>query len=235
MDISHKELLHLISVKEIFGAFAHEIAQPLNAIIIAAQVIQLKLDRSNLPEDEKSFFYQRLAIVASQVRRATTIVEELRDFSRGSVPWAERADVGGISETIRHLMSQQFTGRNIELVWELEESLHSVKMDPKVVECVIVQALAFARDVSENLAAQHEEKGMDYKKRVHFFAGSSCSDVQVIVKWDPPVLTDGFDAAFEADKHLGIAESRLVLASSDSAIELVDNSLVLRLVGRTDK
>ncbi len=39
--LAHEDILQLTSLREVFGGFAHEIAQPLNAIMIATQVFQL--------------------------------------------------------------------------------------------------------------------------------------------------------------------------------------------------
>ncbi len=76
--LSQEDLLRLASLGEVFGGFAHEIAQPLNAIMIASQVVQLKVERSDLPEEEKKFVVHRLSIVTSQVQKASEIVESLR-------------------------------------------------------------------------------------------------------------------------------------------------------------
>ena len=69
-DLQLDEILHLTSFKEIFGGFAHEIAQPLNALMIAAQVIQFKVEQSILLQDEKSYVLQRLDLMMKQVKRA---------------------------------------------------------------------------------------------------------------------------------------------------------------------
>ena len=61
-----EDLLRLASLGEVFGGFAHEIAQPLNAIMIASQVVQLKVERSALPKEEKEFITQRLCHQQSQ-------------------------------------------------------------------------------------------------------------------------------------------------------------------------
>jgi len=53
-----EDILHLTSLEEVFGGFAHEIAQPLHTIMIASQVLQLKLARTDLADAEKEFLTQ---------------------------------------------------------------------------------------------------------------------------------------------------------------------------------
>ena len=79
-QISQEDVLALIALREVLGGFAHEIAQPLNAIMMASQVVQLGIRRSTLLEEEKSFIAQRLDILSSQVHKAGNILEGYQDI-----------------------------------------------------------------------------------------------------------------------------------------------------------
>lgn len=143
--LSQEDLLRLASLGEVFGGFAHEIAQPLNAIMIASQVVQLKVERSDLPEEEKKFVVHRLNIVTSQVQKASEIVESLRLFSGASFSGSGETGLKGIFEKVYGLMGQQFISRGIDLKCECDEALPSIRNNPNLLEGVMVQGLAFAR------------------------------------------------------------------------------------------
>lgn len=161
-----ENILHLTALEEVFGGFSHEIAQPLHTIMIASQVLQLKLARSELPQTEKDFLIQRLNIVTSQVQRATDIVEGLRAFSRGSLSQQRQTDGKQILRRIQSLMGQQFLGRGIELVFQADEILPPPKQKPQLLEDIIIQGMAFAREAVTALDAWHRENKIGYKKSV---------------------------------------------------------------------
>ena len=182
--MSEKDILQLVSLREVFAGFAHEIAQPLNAIMIASQVLQLRVQRGELSEDEKSFLTNRLGVVSSQVQRATRIVETLRSFSKPSASDQEVADIRTSFESVYSLMGQQFVGRGLELAWQACEDLPPVKAHPRVVESILVQGLAFARDSAVAIAAWHEKCRMDYKKSVMVELIRSEGVPAVRIGWD---------------------------------------------------
>ena len=143
---SLEEILHLTSLAEVFGGFAHEIAQPLNAIMIASQVMQLKVERSALPDTEKAFMSQRLSIVAAQVQRASKVVETLRKFTRRNSNHKAGSDLEHTLREILGLMDQQFVMRGIEVMLDSTPSLSPIEADLSITERIVVQSLAFSRD-----------------------------------------------------------------------------------------
>ena len=55
VSLADEDVLQLTAFEELYAGFAHEIAQPLNAIMIASQVIQLKIEATGLTSDEKTW------------------------------------------------------------------------------------------------------------------------------------------------------------------------------------
>jgi C4-dicarboxylate-specific signal transduction histidine kinase len=216
--LAHEEILHLTSLQEVFGGFAHEIAQPLNAIMIATQVIQLKLDRSFLTEEEKGFLKQRLSIVTGQAQRATQIVENLRVFSRGSACGAAQTGLKAAFQAIHGLMGQQFVGRGIELAWEFDELPPGTCENMHLIEGVIVQALAFARDSVSAISSWHEEKGMPYKKRVDVDFVREDGGSRMTITWDFGQLQPPHDM-MDFAKHAGLFTASAVIAGLGGRLE----------------
>jgi len=182
--LPHEDILHLTSLEEVLGGFAHEIAQPLHTIMIASQVLQLKLEHLDLEETEKSFLTQRLNIVAGQVQRATEIMESLRSFVRRPLPDGDGADLEIIFRHIRSLVGQQFLGRGIELICNLDGSSIRPKQESQFVEAAIIQALAHARDTVDFLESWHTKNDCSYKKSVNVTA-SGAHSFTVRISWNP--------------------------------------------------
>lgn len=224
--LSHEDILHLISMKEIFGGFAHEVAQPLNAIMIASQVIQLKLDRSGLSDEEKNFLVQKLALVSSQVNRAAQIVESLRAFARGTGPRKDKIDIRTAFERVYGLMGQQFIGRGIELSWESGESLPQTGGEPNILEGVLVQGLAFVRDTVEALGKWHDEKGIDFKRMAHVRLVPVNGNSAMHAAWNSgefPEKTQPVDTA----SHAGLCTARSVLSSIGGSLQTSREALLI--------
>jgi nitrogen-specific signal transduction histidine kinase len=208
--LSQEDLLRLASLGEVFGGFAHEIAQPLNAIMIASQVVQLKVERRDLPEEEKKFVVHRLNIVTSQVQKASEIVESLRLFSGASFSGSGETGLKGIFEKVYGLMGQQFISRGIELKCECDEALPSIRNNPNLFEGVMVQGLAFARDAVAALGVWHDQRNIPYKKflTVKFTEQDGACAADIL--WDSGGLPADM-TVMDAQNHTGLATAGTVL------------------------
>ena len=235
-DLAPAELLRLISLREIFGGFAHEIAQPFNAIMIASQVVRLKVERAQLPPEEEDFLCQRLDLISDQVRRATDIVDELRSFSREEGQKTRGADLREVFEKVHGLMSQQFVSRGIDLTWEALGKLPATSIGfltaaPKgriffTAEGIVVIAMAFARDTVQALGTGKQEHSASYRKAVDVKLQTVGTRVQALFRWakaDPP------DGALTIDPQndTGIMIAGSILSACDGSLETADDSLTI--------
>ncbi len=212
-----KDILHLTSLKEVFSGFAHEMAQPLHTIMMASQVLQLKLARTDLHEEEKEFISERLNVVTSQVQRATQIVQNLRAFGRGTLPDPSGMDIQGICRHIHGLMGQQFAGRGIELVWSTDEPLPQVKEDPPLLEGILIQGLAYARDAAAALDAWHKAREKEYKKSVTVSITGQES-LNAVISWTPG--EDSSDVALpKAGARPGLVAAASILKPAGGSIQ----------------
>ncbi len=223
-DLSHEELLHLISLREVLGGFAHEIAQPLNAVMIASQVIMLKLQQSQLPQDDKDYVNQRLDLVARQVRRATDIIGELRSFSQGKSDYRGVTDLKGIFEKVQGLMGQQLSNRGIELEWEAHEPLPAISRDFSVIEAAMIHALAYARDQVQAIGDWHDRKAVPYKKGLTAKLMDVDGHSIFQVSWDPGRMTEE-DPSVSPRPHCGLTVLNAVLNPGKGAIETAFGSV----------
>jgi nitrogen-specific signal transduction histidine kinase len=222
---SDKELLHLSSVREIFGGFAHEVAQPLNAIMIASQVVQLKVERSPLSHEEKSFVNQRLAIVSEQVQRATQLVEGLRQFVAARMSDAGPANLKGTYERVHSLMHQQFIGRGIEIAMEAVPGFEPLKTDCHVVEAVLVHCLSYARDSLEAIAQWHENVRIPFQRSASVGCLTSRGASVLRVQWRTGKLPEN-QFAVDPEARMGLVTARSVLRSEGGDLRILPASVV---------
>jgi len=228
--LTQEEILHLTSLRELLGAFAHEISQPLNAIMIAAQVLQLRIQRSSLVEEEKTFLVNRLGIVLSQVQRASGIVEDVRTLNRQTAPEAAKPDVSGVVDKVHGLIGQQFIGRGIELIKDSSALQAKVAVDPRMVEWALVQCLAFARDSVEAIGAWHDRNETAFNRTVavNCVAGPSASMIRV--QWDIGQLAhEQVPGLIEPSRHPGLSAASSVMISLGGNLEWTPTSLLLTI------
>ncbi|MBI5250253.1 MAG: hypothetical protein HY912_12225 [Desulfomonile tiedjei] len=223
--LPHEDVLHLTSLKEVFGGFAHEIAQPLHTIMIASQVCQLKLARTGLPEEEKLFLAQRLNIVTSQVQRATGIIESLRAFSRGTLEQQDAGDIGLVFRHVQGLMAQQFVGRGIELTCHMHDPLPPAKEKTQLLEGIIVQGLAYARDAVSALDDWHRRNTIDYKKSVTVNISGKNSLIMNI-SWIPGEKSS-LESLPDASRRPGLMAAASALKSVGGGIEADHSGLLI--------
>lgn len=204
-----KDMLHLLSLRELFGGFAHEIAQPLNVIMMASQLVRLKAQQGGLAAEDEVYLVQRSDLISSQVRKIADVVESLREFIRGTPTREAFGGIQGILDKVRSLMGEQFASRGIDLKWDTQVPLPALGSDNwTILEWVMVQNLAFARDTVQFLGAWHEERQADYEKRVKVTALNEAGRCILSVAWDQSRFPDG---VFAVEPHSRIG---LVLAES---------------------
>ncbi len=230
LSLGDEDLVGMVSLKEIVGGFIHEIAQPLNAIMIASQVIQMKLQRGHAPEEEKAYSIDRLKMIGSQVQRAKEILDSLRGFARGSSQPPRFGDLGAWVQTVKGLMAQQFTSRGIELTLEEPGQSFPVGVDPNTVQGSVVMALAFVRDKCQLIGEWHAANNLKYKKaiKIRLVHVKGLSSVQIT--WNSGDLPANHDIP-EPPSLVGLRAARAVLASAGGTLERRATGLLIGFPG----
>ncbi|TWT02621.1 ATP-binding protein [Reyranella sp. CPCC 100927] len=83
----------LVTLGEMATGMAHELNQPLNAISLAAENLQHRLQRTDLPEDARDYLHARAERIAAQAVRAARIIDHMRVFGRGPSGDGEAFDI----------------------------------------------------------------------------------------------------------------------------------------------
>ncbi|NLY40602.1 MAG: PAS domain S-box protein [Desulfovibrionales bacterium] len=129
---------------EMSAGIAHEINQPLNAIKMGSEYLNLLIDQKLEVTDEQ---IQEMATeISQQVDRATDIINNLREFGKKSGMVMEKVDINGPIRGVLSIIGRQFSIQRINIRLELEESLPLVTGHNNRLQQVFFNLLNNARD-----------------------------------------------------------------------------------------
>jgi C4-dicarboxylate-specific signal transduction histidine kinase len=153
-DGQRKELTHMMRVAalgELSGGLAHELSQPLAAILANAQAAQALLAQK--PRDEE-LLSEILHDIVQEDFRAGQVVHRLRRLlKRGEQQLAPTSLNDLISSTLG-LLHSELVGRKIRVETELDGGLPLVSGDPVQLQQVLLNLMMNAMEAMTNTPAQ---------------------------------------------------------------------------------
>jgi len=129
----------LAAIGQLAAGVAHEINNPLTAIIANAQMLQMTMS----PDHED---YESVELISRAGDRAAQVVRGLLDFARQTQYSFETADVNVSVRQALNLVSYQFAANSIELVSHLAEELPKIEASLEHLQTVWLNLLINARD-----------------------------------------------------------------------------------------
>ena len=145
LDKHRGELAHVNRVStmgELAASLAHELKQPLTGILSNAQAGELLLDRTPLDAGELQGV---LTDVISDTRRASEIIDQMRNFLRGRDTPRRPVDINVIVEEVLRIVHSEAVIRDIRLSTELEPKLPLVMGDRIQLQQVLLNVIANAQ------------------------------------------------------------------------------------------
>jgi histidine kinase len=152
----------MATLGEMATGVAHEINQPLAVIQTSIDLIKRSLSRGEMPGE--GLLKRVTELVAQQVERATKIIGHMREFGRKSEIVLEEVALNDVLRRSFDFFSQQLSLRSIEVVWELDDKLPTVRCESNRMEQVFINFLINARDAIEDRAAK--SPGQEVEKRI---------------------------------------------------------------------
>lgn len=153
IDEQREELLHVTRVgklAEFVSSLAHEINQPLTAILSYAQAAQRMLaDRE--PELQKV-----LAYIINDDQRAAAVIKRLRSLLKKNAPEIEPLDINALINEALVLIATDATVRNDVLKVELESNLPLVRGDWIQLQQVLLNLISNSFDALESAKGKRE-------------------------------------------------------------------------------
>ena len=164
----------MTTLGEMSAGIAHELNQPLNAIKMGSEFLEMMIEKEErIPERE---LFQIVREVSSQVDRAEGIIRRLRDFGRKTDFTKEKLFINDPINSVLDIIGRQLRLQNIDVQLQLTANLPPILAHHNRIEQVIFNLLTNARDAI-NLK---EESGLRNNQR-NILIKSFTEDNQVVV------------------------------------------------------
>jgi len=134
---------HANMVGEISASLAHELNQPLTAILANAQAITHQIPTSSTEFEE---VIESLADVIDDAKRAAEVIRRLRSLSERRILHIEAVDINALIVEVEILLRSQLIMNRLRVNMELDPALPLVSCDPVQMQQVILNLLINAID-----------------------------------------------------------------------------------------
>ena len=219
-----RQLAHLNRVAtmgELSGAIAHELSQPLTAILTNAQAARrlIAQDRPDLPEVRAA-----LEDIVANDRRASVVIERLRALLKKDNSSFEPLDLNVVAREVLDLARSDLVARRVTVTTRLDPTLGAVRGDRIQIQQVLLNLLLNAAEAM-NTTAFGERQLLVATRPEERFAEISVSDRGV------GIPEERLDAIFEPfvtfrdqGLGLGLAISRSIIVAHGGRISAENNS-----------
>jgi C4-dicarboxylate-specific signal transduction histidine kinase len=218
------QLTHLTRVAllgELSGALAHELNQPLTAILTNAQAAQRFLARDDVELDE---IREILGDIIDENKRAGEVIRRLRALFMKGDPKLQPIELGGLVREALDLAHGDLVARNVTVVVRLKPDLGPVRGDRVQLQQVLLNLIINACEAMSGNAPDKQEL---------VFLGDAEDDGSMWIAISdtgpgiPPEAVDHvFDTFFTTKVHglgFGLSISRSIVAAHGGRIEVMNN------------
>jgi PAS domain S-box-containing protein len=219
-DLAHASRVAVLG--EMSGSIAHEINQPLGAILSNAEAAELLLESETPPLDEVR---KILADIRNDDLRASEIIRHIRLLTRKQVMRMESLDVNEVAGEVVRLMEAEARRRNVSLRTNFTAAPGTIFGDRVHLQQVLMnlllngmEAMTDAPDSERRLFVRTTTNG---QRRVEV----SVTDSGVGIPADKfPRLFESFFTTKENGMGLGLAIARSIIDSHQGRIFAENNS-----------
>jgi PAS domain S-box-containing protein len=142
---------------EMSAGMAHELTQPLNAIKIGNDYLRRMIEQGRQPTAQE---LDRVAMaITDQVRRASDIINRLREFGRKADFQKEPVDLNAVITSVLNIIGHQLLLINIHVDIDLDPRLPTVLANFNRMEQVLFNLVSNARDAIEQLGGDAANTG----------------------------------------------------------------------------
>jgi len=221
IDEQREELLHVTRVgklAEFVSSLAHEISQPLTAILSYAQAAQRQL-AGREPELQKI-----LAYIINDDQRVAEIIKRLRSLLMKSVPEMKPLDINAlVSETVV-LLATDATVRSSVIKTELDNNLSFVRGDRVQLQQVILNLISNSFDALENSPGVRQILIRTSRKDTHTIIVEVKDNGCGISEQNIPKLFTHFFTSKPDGLGMGLSISRSIIEAHGGRLDIKDNS-----------
>lgn len=152
LEQKRAELTHLsrvVTLGELSGALAHELNQPLTAILSNAQAAQHFLKHENVDLNEVREILQD---IVDEDKRAGAIIQRLRRLFKKTEQIEQDIDINTLIVEVTQLLRNDLVNRGITVLTELSSENPELVADPVQLQQVIINLIMNACDAVSHLA-----------------------------------------------------------------------------------
>jgi signal transduction histidine kinase len=144
----------LSALGQMSASLAHELRQPLNAISMVAQNLEMMADVGPVAVDVVT---QKMARILEQVGRAAQVMDRVRRFSRRGDGDFGDTDIAELVDGVRHLVEPQLMVGGMKLEIAVEEGLVA-QCDAVQIEQVLVNLVRNAADALSGIGSAEKSR-----------------------------------------------------------------------------
>jgi signal transduction histidine kinase len=227
LELSHQrsELMHaarLAMVGELTAGIAHEINQPLGAILSNADTAELLLDRGDPAQLDE--VRQILADIRRDDLRASEVIRHLRALLRKRELELQPLDINRTISDVARLLSENARRRDIDFTTELEMSLPLVAADRVHMEQVLLNLLLNAMDAMAGKPAGERRLQVTTRMTNDRHVEVAIADSGVGIT--PQLRTHLFDSFYSTKEDglgLGLSIARSIITAHEGRIWAENN------------
>jgi PAS domain S-box-containing protein len=144
----------VVAMGELAAAIAHEVNQPLTAIVTNGQFCLRRLDSANSNPDEL-----RAAVteIVNDGTRASAVISRIRDLLTKGAPNRTELDINQIIQDVTILLRNEFTRNRVSLRTELASDLPRVPGDPVQLQQVLINLIINAIEATSSSTNRRRE------------------------------------------------------------------------------
>jgi len=143
----HREQINLLSRVSLLGemtaSLAHELNQPLSAIITNANAGMRSIDKG---KEDPGTLREILVDVEADGRRAHQIIQNVRDTIKKGDPTRRRINLNELVTNVAHIVNPDAVAYSCEVETSLAEDLPLIEVDPIQIQQVLVNLVSNALD-----------------------------------------------------------------------------------------
>jgi PAS domain S-box-containing protein len=137
----------IVAMGELAAAIAHEVNQPLTAIVTNANFCLRRLDGATSKPDE---LRAAITAIASDGTRASGVISRIRSLLKKGAPDRTELDINEIIQDVTTLLRHEFTRSRVSLRTELASDLPRVPGDPVQLQQVLINLIMNAIEATSS-------------------------------------------------------------------------------------
>lgn len=221
--VQRLELAHLMRVSvlgELSGAIAHELNQPLTAILSNAQAALQLLSHEPPVLDE---IRDALGDIVQEDNRASEVIKRLRGLLKKGESKTESVHINDLVESTMSLLHSELITRQISVTMDLTPGLPVIVSDSIQLQQVILNIVMNAMDAMASISAGRRRVEIRTGVDKSGFVTVSIRDNGIGIKGDEKRLFEPFYTSKEQGLGLGLALCSTIVVAHGGTLTLTNH------------